>query len=244
MNEKTKEIMRLLAEGKDRHEAAKLLGYQSYMGLHNYMVRHNFTWNGDVGNYVNSDDKMTIAKVIRMKESMTETKISSIISEFQNGMPSKEVAKKFNFDNVRDLADYMRIKGYFWDNTKKNYKKHKDETIDLMITVEDEVIDANEKNYHDATFSYIELLEFLDNNKEKLKHLINEDSENGRLPRYILSGINVTKSVHMVSTLDQLTRAYSQEKNISQREIFQIALIDFFKRYGYEKEIDVLMKKR
>lgn len=111
-----------------------------------------------------------------------------------------------------------------------------------MIKVEDEV-NGNSEKYHDAAFGYIELLEFLDDNKEKLKLMIIEDLENGRLPRYILSGINVTKSVHMVSTLDQLTRAYSQEKNVSQREIFQIALIDFFRRYGYEKEIEMLMKR-
>jgi hypothetical protein len=243
MNDKTKEIQRHLAEGKNRHEAAKLLGYQSYLGLHNYMIRHNFTWNSEIGNYVNSNDKMTIAKVIRMKDSLSETKISSILSEFQSGMSSREVAKRFNFESARDMADYMRIKGYFWDNSIKNYKKQKDETIDVMIKVDDEVNGNNEK-YNDETFSYIELLEFLNNNKEKLKLMFSEDLEDGRLPRYILCGINVTKSVHMVSTLDQLTRAYSQEKNISQREIFQIALIDFFKRYGYEKEIEVLMKKR
>lgn len=221
MNDKTKEILRHLAEGKNRHEAAKLLGYQSYMGLHNYMIRHNFTWNSEIENYVNSKDKMTIAKVIRMKDSLTETKISSILSEFQSGKSSREVAKRFNFESARDMADYMRIKGYFWDNSIKNYKEQKDETIDVMIKVEDEVNGNNEK-YHDATFSYIEILEFLDDNKEKLKLMLSEDLENGRLPRYILSGINVTKSVHMVSTLDQLTRAYSQEKTFRKEKSFRL----------------------
>jgi hypothetical protein len=47
----------------------------------------------------------------------------------------------------------------------------------------------------------------------------------------------------MVSTLDQLTRAYSQEKNITQREIFQVALIEFFKKYGYSREIDALLNR-
>lgn len=243
MNDKTKEILRHLAEGFNRHDTAKLLGYQSYMGLHNYMVRHNFTWNSEIGNYVDSDDKMTIAKVIRMKESVPVAKISSVILEFQNGMSSKDVAKKFNFESVRDMADYMRIRGWFWDNSIRNYKKQQDETLDIMISVEDEITGDNEKHY-DATCNFTDLLEFLNVNKEKLKLMLSEDFENGRLPRYVLNGIHITKSVHMASTLDQLTRTYSQEKNISQREIFQIALIDFFKRYGYEKEVVVLMRKR
>jgi hypothetical protein len=243
MNDKTKEILRHLAEGKNRHDTAKILGYQSYMGLHNYMVRHNFTWNSEVENYVNSNNKMTIGKVIRFNESMHETKISSIILEFQNGMSSKDVARKFNFESVRDMADYMRIRGCFWDNSIRNYKKQQDETFDIMISVEDEITGDNEKHI-DATYKFTDLLEFLNVNKEKFKLMLSEDFENGSLPRYVLCGINVTKSVHMVSTLDQLTRAYSQEKNISQREIFQIALIDFFRRYGYEKEIEVLIKKR
>lgn len=111
MNDKTKEILRHLAEGKNRHEAAKLLGYQSYKGLHNYMVRHNFTWNSEIGNYVNSNDKMTIAKVIRMNDSLSETKTSSILSEFQSQKSSREIAKRFNFESARDMADYMRL---FW----------------------------------------------------------------------------------------------------------------------------------
>ena len=243
MNDKTKEILRHLAEGKDRHEAAMLLGYQSYIGLHNYMVRHNFIWNNEVGNYINPDDNTTITKVIRMKESMPGAKITSIISEFQNGLSSREIAKRFNFESARDMANYMRIKGYFWDNKIKNYKTQLDETIDIMMEVNDVEINNDEKKQQDETFKYNDILDFLDNNKEKLKVMLKEDFDNGKIPRYVLCGINVTKSVHMVSTLDQLTRAYSQEKNITQREIFQVALIEFFRKYGYDKEVDALLNR-
>jgi hypothetical protein len=232
-----------LAEGKNRHEAATLLGYQSYMGLHNYMVRHNYIWNNEIGNYFNSDDNTTITKVIRMKESIPGSKISSIISEFQNGLSSREIAKRFNFESTRDMASYMRIKGYFWDINIKNYKKQTDETIDIIMEVNDEEIKNDKEKNPDAKFNYNELLEFLDSNIEKLQVMLREDFNKGNIPRYVLCGINVTKSVHMVSTLDQLTRAYSQEKNITQREIFQVALIEFFKKYGYSREIDALLNR-
>lgn len=44
----------------------------------------------------------------------------------------------------------------------------------------------------------------------------------------------------MTNTLDQLVRDYSREKNISQRDVFTVALIDFFRRYGYEREVETL----
>jgi hypothetical protein len=59
----------------------------------------------------------------------------------------------------------------------------------------------------------------------------------------LCQGVFVTKSVHMTNTLDQLVREYSKEKNISQRDIFSVALIEFFRRYGYEREINTLLEK-
>jgi hypothetical protein len=36
-------------------------------------------------------------------------------------------------------------------------------------------------------------------------------------------------------------RDFSKEKKISQREIFEVALVEFFRRYGYEREIETLL---
>lgn len=65
-------------------------------------------------------------------------------------------------------------------------------------------------------------------------------SESGKVARYAVPGIFVTKSVHMTN-LDQMVREYSKEKNNSQRDIFAVALNDFFQRYGYEREIETLL---
>jgi hypothetical protein len=43
--------------------------------------------------------------------------------------------------------------------------------------------------------------------------------------------------------LDQLAKTYSQEKNISQRDLFEVALVDFFQRYGYGDAINELLKR-
>jgi hypothetical protein len=45
----------------------------------------------------------------------------------------------------------------------------------------------------------------------------------------------------MNHNFDLLARQFSEEKNISQRDIFEIALIDFFKKYGYHDKVKMLI---
>jgi hypothetical protein len=68
-------------------------------------------------------------------------------------------------------------------------------------------------------------------------------SVNLPIPRFTVPGVFSVKSVHMASGLDQLVRDFSQEKNISQRDIFEVALIEFFHKYGYEREVNALLSQ-
>ncbi|UTW68535.1 hypothetical protein KHA80_13110 [Anaerobacillus sp. HL2] len=53
----------------------------------------------------------------------------------------------------------------------------------------------------------------------------------------VLSSVNlVTKSVHMSNQLDQMVRDYSSEKNIAQRDIFEIALVRFFLEFAMREK--------
>jgi hypothetical protein len=61
------------------------------------------------------------------------------------------------------------------------------------------------------------------------------------MPRYVVPGIFITKSVHMSNQIDQMVRDFSADKNISQRDIFEVALIEFFKKYGYDKEVEIML---
>jgi len=90
---------------------------------------------------------------------------------------------------------------------------------------------------------YLPILEILARNKEKLTKILVEDGavESASIPRYIIPGVYTTKSVHMVSKLDNMIKDFSKEKNISQREIFEVALIQFFMKYGYEREVRELL---
>lgn len=250
MNDRVKEILRYFSEGNDKRQVAKHLGYKDYKGVHNYMVRYGYIWDKEAKTYVNSEDKTTIAKVLRMQDTLPTGRVATVIAEFAKGKDSREIAKQLHFQSTKDMADYMRTKGYVWDTEERNYKKAKEETIDIITEAQQRGKEEEEKetekeiSEHGLLNKYGELLKLLDRNKEKLKVILDTDTEQGKIPRYTLSGINVTKSVHMVTNLDQLTRAYSEEKNIPQREIFQVALIEFFRKYGYRGEIDALLNSR
>lgn len=47
----------------------------------------------------------------------------------------------------------------------------------------------------------------------------------------------------MCYTLSELVKEFSKEKNISQREIFEVVLIEFLRKYGYENEVNALFGK-
>lgn len=185
-----------------------------------------------------------------------DNNVSKILASIKKGENTREIAEKLNFDSHRSMALFMRDKGYIWDENKGTY------VLESKIKVEDE--DNNIKTPHNEneqkakTVSgkgfdkgnieiqnyaqkYAVLLEYLDLRKDQLGELF-EDIEHGvRLPRYTVPGIHITKSVHMVYELDQLVREFSKERNISQREIFEIALINFFEKYGYKERIEMLL---
>lgn len=55
-----------------------------------------------------------------------------------------------------------------------------------------------------------------------------------------LLGVFATKSVHMVSPLDMMVRDFSREKNVSQRDMFAAALLEFFRKYSCKREVGQL----
>jgi hypothetical protein len=63
-------------------------------------------------------------------------------------------------------------------------------------------------------------------------------SESKSIPRYQVKGMYGTKAMRMANVLDELARRCSTDRNISQREMFEVALIGFFQRYGYRDEVE------
>jgi hypothetical protein len=257
-DEKVKNVIRLLTEGITKEEIAKQLGYTTYRSLDVYLNRKNFQWDSHSQNYT---PKVNRLLGITLEDSIAATsKVAQVIALFnKEEADAKIIAKRLGFSDHRELASYMSGKGYQWHTEKRNYAKivgliaeteasgKKDaEDIDIIEKYSENPIGVTEKVRNSSTESndlqqFLPLLIMLQKNKDRLVDLIMPQNDSGTIPRYALPGVFVTKSVHMVSPLDTMVRDFSREKNVSQRDIVATALLEYFRKYGYEREVEQLL---
>lgn len=254
-HEKLEYIFSELEKGKDREELAINLGYKNYKSMDMFVRRQGYTWDRHLGKYLLPEERTSG----RYAQAVTtiKGKVGEVISLFAKGeMDAKEIAKQVGFGGHRELALYMKAKGYQWDAEIANYRLAQEEVGDLEDDCEaseesTQLEDAREKKGWEVHLlqedRYQRLLEYLLQKEEMLRQLLEKKGvveAEGIIPRYAVPGIFVTKSVHMTNQLDQLVRDFSKEKNISQRELFEVALVEFFQKYGYKQEVDTLLQQK
>ncbi|MCC0566896.1 hypothetical protein [Brevibacillus borstelensis] len=249
-DERSNEILRMLTEGMSRDEVAAKLGYSNTRSMHTVMNRKNFVWDERKKNYVPAYSQYHDAVNQAIPSS---SKMGQILSLFaKEGADAKEIAKRLGFADHREMASYIKGKGYVWDNEKQNYVKYTGELSEESDRkqelpekpTEEDAIRASPVSPRltgEGLERYLPLLDMLERNRDRLIDLLVPASTTGQIPRYAVPGIFTTKTVHMTNLLDQMVRDFSREKNISQREIFECALIEFFRRYGYEREVEQLL---
>ena len=250
--EKVIYVLESIHRGRDQDQIARDLGYKNYKSLDMFMRREGYIKEKRLGNYLPKNGKGIIYDEVASKNTHISTKALEVIQLFKNKeLSPKMVAHEAGFESPKEMASYMKSKGLIWDSNRNNYvAEDSDESPkEIKLYVQDkaeEKIDIKEENPDELPrdmAKYMELLKYLDSRKEKIVELIEctMAGESGQMPRYILPGVFITKSVHMSNQLDQMIRDFSDEKNISQKEIFEIALIDFLKKYGYHKEVSVML---
>ncbi|KAJ52039.1 hypothetical protein BD780_000013 [Clostridium tetanomorphum] len=250
-----KYILKRLMEGITRDEIAIELNHKNYRTIDMYMRRHGYSWNSEKQIYVKGIDS---EKKLNFDQPTTG-KIKRILSLFDAGMDPTEIAKKLGMKDHRSIATYMKSKGYIWSSEQQNYILLKGDVSsndknDNNIELDDslELDNTDNSNYYsqlnksdlsidgmEKFESLLPMLEMINKNKDKLAELLSINSS-ATIPRYIVGGITITKSLCMSHSLAELIKEFSKEKNISQREIFEVAIIEFLKKYGYESEINTL----
>lgn len=181
--------------------------------------------------------------------------IENIINSLKGNKGNlRETLKTTDFKNIPELAIYMKKNNYKWNGIVKNYVQATDITMKKnqrlykkvnscigTFKKSDEAV--SEKNIEDInhTMEDKKILLFIKNNKEEIKKLIFEENDLHNIPRYHISGRNITKSLYMIDSVADLISKFSREKHISQREIAMIAFIEFFRKYGFEDEIDKVL---
>lgn len=253
-----KYILKRLMEGISREELAEELGHKSYRTLDMYMRRRGYRWEGVKQIYVlKSESSLTPIP------SASTSKVQRILALFGAGIDPKEIAKRVGIKDHRTMAMYMKSKGYIWSSERQNYvlqkgevstEEYQGEDVCLEIPSKDIVSLSNDSSIDNSKdipntnsdFSKLDrlerlipMLEMIDRNKDKLIQLL-AINEGGTIPRYVAGGVTITKSLCMSHPLSELIKEFSKEKNISQKEIFEVAIIEFLKKYGYENEINAL----
>ena len=89
---------------------------------------------------------------------------------------------------------------------------------------------------------YDDILSVLRANKDKLVEMLKgSEAEIANIPRYNLAGISTYKTINMTNTVDHLIRDFSKERKISQKEIIEIAVVEFLKQYGYADQVKTVL---
>lgn len=233
-DDKVNTIIRGLTEGKTREELGQELGYKTYRSLDIYMTRKNWRWNSKIKNYEEDKSKITFEDKLNQVRTMG-TSIGKIIELFASGIDDPmEVAKSTGFTSYREMAEHMKKNNYMWNNEKNNYVmktgKVEDNSSEQNKDVSKEPIEA--LNGIDIN-QFLPLLRMLDNNKDKLIDKFNTEQQMLSIPTYLVPGITTVLSASMMSSLKLLVKEYSNEKHITQRQILEVALIEFFNKYGY-----------
>lgn len=246
--EKIKEIQFQLATGKSRPEIAKKMGYKDVTGLYHFAARHKLKWNKEKSNYDATGNDGKPIEAVKPPVDTPTGKAASVITMFERGMDGREIAKKLKYKSYQAMADDMKTKGYVWSEHKKNYVKKGQEIAaepekaakETKQQIAKQQPKTENEDSRQASGKYTEILDMLLEKRDRLIEVLN--SEPKVIPRYILAGTVTAKTIGIVDVLDKLVKEFCDEKNLKQKELIEIALIEFLRKYGYRDEVKAHLK--
>ncbi|MDQ0191585.1 hypothetical protein JI721_05230 [Alicyclobacillus cycloheptanicus] len=150
-----------------------------------------------------------------------------------------EVARRFDFRDVEEMAGYLKLNGMVW-------------STDLNDYVPTKKFPHTEKSTGGTTemFALIDALaSFLirpstvkENGRDVMPaKRIHQLDKPATIPRYRTGARRLPKTLTMALNLQQLLGKVSRECNMKQSEVFEVAFIDFCIKYGYEEDVRNLL---
>lgn len=248
-DKRVKEILEKLEAGRSRESISEDYNYSTWKSMDVYMRRKGFRYN--------SEEDMYIPEVTRLdsiKDELLSTiplKAERIMDKFDEGLDSRTIASEMNFNDHRELSEYMKKNNLQWDSELGNYIEilafsddDEEEVIEenLIQEKDDSLVDVSVKGNIDIS-KYIPMLELLYDNKDKLSEIFIERNTS-IIPSYAVPGVSKNKSIYMSDLLGRLLEDFADTKNLRQKEIVETALIEYFKKYGYDDEVKLLLAKK
>lgn len=154
------------------------------------------------------------------------------------------VAKQEGFKDHKEMAEYMKAKGYEWNVYRNNYVKMVGKLEDGNDVVDQAVKKTERVKVQEGIDEYLPFLRFLYEKRDEVYRLLSGTKEDGKIPRYALPGLVRTKAVYMSDMVAKLAGEFSREKNVTQREIVEAALVEYLQKYGFKREIEALLKNQ
>jgi hypothetical protein len=247
-----------LMEGKSRESLAEGFNLTNWRSLDTYMRRKGFTWDSSNQTYVPATTK--IDTILEELNSNTPIKAEMIIKRFEemgDDSDPRAIATEFGFRDHHELGEYMESKQLFWNSETNNYDvmfgDAANDSLAEMGDLDNKTLPPVGKHQTKSAMitddglaeieAYLPLLEMLLQNKDRLITLLMPQSD-GTVPKYAVPGTTKTQSIYMSELLGRLMKEFCESKNLKQRDVVEGALVEYFKRYGYQREVDKLLQKK
>lgn len=234
-------VIALLEEGKDKEAIATELGYSNPASLDNYMRRRNFAWESRERKFVPAAEKYSGKGRNNILQLKGISKAALVISLFtEDGANPKDIAEQTGFTSHNEMAIFMKRKKYEWDVKKNNYTKIKKDEVEDNSNVKQ--LNFESEALEEVLMEVLQGINELKVGKQKAVKDNTTDEESNELPRYRLGGIYKSKAFNMNSILENMILDFSKNRRISQKDIFEIAIVDFFLKYGEVEAMEELLE--
>lgn len=234
---KISETLFMLEQGISKEEIYEHFGNKNWKTIDIYFRRRGFRWNGET--FVPIEEKTTSAAE---EARFIQTKAAQIVRQLaQKKADIRQITMKNGFRSVEELGDYMKSQGYVWNSDANNYE-YNENVVQKPASLPQKIpIVSTAIGKAEGLEAYKSLLEYLMNKKERLYELLETES-NGTLPRYKFKGPKANKTLGLPTSLQTLLNDFSKDFNVTQRDIIEVALAEFFKKYGYEEQLNSVIQ--
>ena len=225
-------VLKELAQGKTREEVAQQLHHKSRASMDQRMRRYGYVWDPPHNTYVPKGQRTL------QRHSVSSKAAEAVALLSQPSQDPASVAKKLGFGNPNELGQFMARNGFLWSHEAGNFVRTKAAT-EAPSQGQEQLAAVGIPPLGNV----YEILSLLYQHEDKVRQLFDQTlPEHTMLPRYLIPGPNVVKSLHLTLGMNDLLKQFSVDKNVSQKEIVEIALVDFFKHHGYGSLVDRLLE--
>ncbi|MCM3315303.1 hypothetical protein M3603_01345 [Rummeliibacillus stabekisii] len=230
-DEKVATVLQMLKKGYSQDEIVEFYGNKNWKSIDMYFRRKGFRWKDDT--FVPYDEEKEKERKERLASVQVElTKPAKIIRALEKEHADiLEVSVKSGFKSIEELGQYMMNKGYKWDSEKENYIEYFPEPEEESQGKQG----SNVATVYGTNSQFEAILTYLVKHEPQLKELL--ETEEKQLPTFKLRGGNANKTLTMNNRIIALLVDYSDEHNMTQKNIVETALIEFFQNYGYKGEV-------